>query len=317
MMKLLAKKTNWDFMKWRKLSIALSALLIIGSFVSFATKGLVLGLDFTGGVLIEVEYPEPVKLKNIRDTLSGAGYEGAIVQFFGSEQEITIRLQIEEGVSENEVREKVEILLKKDNPAVEIKRVGTVGSAVGEELAEDGGKAMFIAIICIMLYIAVRFEWKFSLGSVAALVHDVIITMGFFSVAGIEFDLTILAALLAVIGYSLNDTIVVFDRIRENFRMMRNRTPVEVINTSLNQTLARTLMTSITTLLVLLSLFFLGGPMIHGFSLALILGVVIGTYSSIYVASTAALALGITKEDLMVVEVEKEGADQENISDYL
>ena len=316
-MKFLTKKTDWDFLKWRKLSILLSAILIIGSFASFATKGLVLGLDFTGGVLIEVGYPEAVQLKPIRDNLAKSGYEGAIVQYFGSEQDVTIRLQIEEGVSEEQVRDALEVHLKKDNPGVEIKRVGMVGSAVGEELAEDGGKAMFIAIICIMLYIAIRFEWKFSMGSVAALVHDVIITMGFFSIAGIEFDLTILAALLAVIGYSLNDTIVVFDRIRENFITMRNRSPVQVINASLNQTLARTLMTSITTLLVLLSLFFLGGPMIHGFSLALILGVLVGTYSSIYVASTAALALGITKEDLMVVEVEKEGADQENISDYL
>lgn len=294
-----------DFMRRRNLAGVLSVVLVLAAIGLLLVRGLNFGVDFTGGVLVEVGYPEAVELNPVRDALSQGGFTQAVVQHFGSAREVLVRLpQAQEG-NPAEMSASVMNALREMNPVVEMRRVEFVGPAVGEELREDGGLAVLFALIAILIYVALRFEWRLALGAVTALIHDVLIVLGIFSLLQAEFDLSVLAAVLAVIGYSLNDTIVVFDRIRENFRRMRKGSPVEIVNRSLNQTLARTLMTSVTTMLVLLALFFLGGEIIHGFSLALILGVLIGTYSSIYVASTAALAMGISKQDLMQVVKEE------------
>jgi preprotein translocase subunit SecF len=271
---------------------------------SLLTRGLSFGIDFTGGTLIEVGYPQPSKLEDVRGALAGAGFEQAQAQHFGTTTDVLIRIAPQLGKQSAQLSEDAMSALRQQDPGVEMRRVEFVGPQVGEELTEQGGLAMIYALIGILIYIIVRFQWRFAPGAVAALVHDVMITLGFFSFLQIDFDLTVLAALLAVIGYSLNDTIVVFDRIRENFRKIRKGTPYQVINTSINQTLSRTLMTSLTTLLVLVSLFLFGGEVIHSFSMALILGVVVGTYSSIFVASTMALMLGISKADLMTARPE-------------
>jgi len=299
---------NIDFMRRRKLAGMFSIALVLASVALLLVRGLNFGVDFTGGVLVEVGYPKAVELNPVRDALSQGGFNQAIVQHFGSAREVLVRLpQAEEG-NPAQMSSSVMNALRQMDSTVEMRRVEFVGPAVGEELREDGGLAVLFALIAILIYVAMRFEWRLALGSVVALVHDVMIVLGVFALLQAEFDLSVLAAVLAVIGYSLNDTIVVFDRIRENFRRMRKGSPVEIVNRSLNQTLSRTLMTSVTTMLVLIALFFLGGEIIHGFSLALILGVLIGTYSSIYVASTAALAMGISKQDLMQV-VKEERAD--------
>lgn len=293
-----------DFMGQRKLAAIFSLLLIIGSIVSLSTKGMVLGLDFTGGTQIEVGYPESANLEDIRNQLSNAGFDNPVVVHFGSERDVLIRLQ---GKPEAGLSDSVLEALGNGSQGLDLRRVDYVGPQVGEELREDGGLGMLTALAIVMLYVAIRFQYKFSLGAVAALVHDVIITLGFFSVSGLEFDLTVLAAVLAVVGYSLNDTIVVSDRIRENFRLLRVSDAKAVINESLTQTLGRTLITSATTLLVLLALYFFGGELIHNFAVALIVGVLIGTYSSIYVAANILLSLGMTREDLLPPE--KEGAE--------
>ncbi len=298
---------SFDFMGKRRLATIFSAVLLLVSIASLAVQQLNPGIDFTGGTLIEVGYSTPVELNRVRAALDGAGLEGAVVQHFGTAQDVLIRLAPREGMKSAELSSAVLETLQSTGE-VSMRRVEFVGPQVGDELTEDGGLAVLFSLIAILIYVALRFEYRFSIGAVAALVHDVVLTLGVFSLLQIEFDLTVLAAILAVIGYSLNDTIVVFDRIRENFRKLRKGTPVEVVNFSLSQTLSRTLMTSITTLIVLLALFFLGGEVIHGFALALIVGVLVGTYSSIYVASNAILALGVSKEDLM--QPEKEGADQ-------
>ncbi len=285
----------------RKVAFILSIFLIIGSIVSFGTKGLVLGLDFTGGTQIEVGYQESADLIDIRTQLTKAGFETPIVVHFGSERDVLIRMQ---GKPESGLSDAVLQALQTNQPNVVLRRVDFVGPQVGEELREDGGLGMLVALLVVMMYIAIRFQYKFSLGAVVALAHDVIITLGFFSVTGLEFDLTVLAAVLAVIGYSLNDTIVVSDRIRENLRLLRISNIETVINKSLTQTLGRTLVTSLTTLLVLVSLFLFGGELIHNFAIALIVGVFIGTYSSIYVASNMLLTLGLQREDLMPSEKE-------------
>jgi preprotein translocase subunit SecF len=308
-MQILNKETNIDFLKLRKLALALSVLLIIGSLTSFFTKGLNYGLDFTGGTLIEVGYEQDADIPKIHEQLDGIGIEGAIVQNFGSASVVQIRMPQQDHIENAVVGDEVLAALRADGLTVIKRDQSFVGPVIGEELKEMGGLAMLVALICIMIYVALRFEWKFSVGSVIALAHDVILIIGFFSITEVEFDLTVLAALLAIIGYSLNDTIVVFDRIRENFLRMRKGSSEEVVNTSLNQTLSRTLMTSITTMLVLLALFFYGGQTIHSFAEALIVGVLVGTYSSIYVASPMALLLGVKKEDLMPPEVEKEGEE--------
>ncbi len=285
-----------DFMGHRKLAAAVSILLIVGSLLSLSIKGVTLGLDFTGGTQIELGYQQPADLEAIRSQLAAAKFDNPVVVHFGSESDVLIRLQ---GKPEAGLSDDVLKALGNGDNGVELRRVDYVGPQVGDELREDGGLGMLAALAIVMLYIAIRFQYKFSLGAVAALVHDVIITLGFFSLTGLEFDLTVLAAVLAVVGYSLNDTIVVSDRIRENFRLLRKADAFSVINESLTQTLGRTIVTSLTTLLVLLALYLFGGELIHNFAVALIVGVVIGTYSSIYVAANILLSLGMTREDLL------------------
>jgi preprotein translocase subunit SecF len=298
-------------MKLRTPAMILSTILIIGSIVSLGVNQLNWGLDFTGGTLIEVGYEQSADLEAIRAQMIDAGYTDAVVQNFGSSQDVLIRLAPREGVKAVEIGDQVMIILRSDGTSVDMRRIEFVGPNVGEELTEQGGLAMLVALICILIYVAMRFEYRFALGSVAALAHDVILTLGLFSVLQLEFDLTVLAAVLAVIGYSLNDTIVVSDRIRENFRKIRKAEPVEIINISLTQTLNRTIITSLTTILVLVALFYKGGALIHGFATALLFGVIIGTYSSVYIASAVGLALGISKEDLMPTEIENAGEDQD------
>ena len=295
-------------MALRRPAVVLSVALMLVSIVSLVTLKLNVGIDFTGGNIIEVGYQQAVELQPIRVALEAQGFGDAIVQHFGSASEVLIRLVSEAGKDKAELSSDIIGLLQNisDTP-IDVRRVDFVGPQVGEELTEDGGLAVLYALIAILIYVAFRFEYRFSLGAVAALVHDVVITLGFFSIFQLDFDLSVLAAILAVIGYSLNDTIVVFDRVRENFRKIRKKTSLEVINISINQTISRTLMTSFTTLLVLLSLFFLGGEAIHAFALALIIGVLVGTYSSIYVATTSALALGISRSDMLLPEKEGEG----------
>ncbi len=304
-MRTLTSNLHFNFMGKRKLAMTFSIALVVISLASLLTRGLVFGIDFTGGTLIEVGYTEDADLEAVRAALAGNGFAEAQVQQFGTPRDVLIRLAPREGVKSSELSDKVFGILSEQSPGkVELRRVEFVGPQVGDELTEDGALAVLVSLMAILMYVAVRFEWRFAVGSVIALVHDVTITLGFFSLFQMEFDLTVLAAVLAVIGYSLNDTIVVFDRIRENFRKIRKGDSEEIINTSLNQTLARTIVTSLTTLIVLIALFILGGEIIHNFSLALILGVVVGTYSSIYVASSAVLMLGVSKADLMPVQKE-------------
>jgi len=294
-----------DFINKRKYAMFFSAFLLILSVISIGLQGLKLGIDFTGGTLIELGYQQTADLEDIRTKLASANYKGTNVQYFGSDTEVLIQLE-PQTISSAKLSSSIIQMLGED---IDVRRVEFVGPKVGEELTNDGGLALLYALIGILIYVAFRFEYRFALGSITALVHDVLITLGVFSLLQIEFDLTVLAAILAVIGYSLNDTIVVFDRIRENFLSTRHIEPMPIVNDALNQTLARTLMTSLTTLLVLLALFYLGGEVIHSFAGALIIGVVIGTYSSIFVASSMILALGISKEDMLPSEKEKKEID--------
>ena len=301
-------KQELDFLGKRNLAFIFSGVMLIASVVSLAMQGLQMGIDFTGGTLVEVGYKQSADLSELRAALADDGFNDVTVQHFGTAKDVLIRLKPQEGVSSAELSDRVvSAINKKTAEPADLRRVEFVGPQVGDELAEDGGLAMLYSVFGILIYVAWRFEYKFSLGSVAALVHDVIITLGFFSIFRLEFDLTVLAAILAVIGYSLNDTIVVFDRVRENFRKLRHGSSEEIMNISLNETLSRTLMTSFTTVLVLVALATLGGEIIHNFSIALLVGIFIGTYSSIYVASPVVLALGVSQEDLM--EPVKEGAD--------
>jgi len=294
-----------DFVGKRKYALIFSAILLIISIASLGLQGLKLGIDFTGGTLIELGYEKTADLEIIRSKLATAEYEGANVQYFGSDTEVLIQLE-PQATSSAKLSSSIIRML---GEGIDVRRVEFVGPKVGEELTNDGGLAMLYALIGILIYVAFRFEYRFALGSIAAIIHDVIITLGVFSMLQIEFDLTVLAAILAVIGYSLNDTIVVFDRIRENFLATRQVEPEPIVNEALNQTLSRTLMTSLTTLLVLFALFYLGGEVINSFAGALIIGVIIGTYSSIYVASSMILALGISKEDMLPSEKEKKEID--------
>jgi preprotein translocase subunit SecF len=304
------ESTHIDFMGKRRISAILSVIAVLASILLIVARGLNLGLDFTGGTLVEVGYQEPADLGEIRSALTVGGFERATVQYFGTSKEVLIRLAPKKGEDRSLISDNILELLKKasDNP-VEMRRVEFVGPQVGEELREDGGLAMLYALFGILIYVAFRFEYRFSFASIIALVHDVVITLGFFALTQMEFDLTVLAAVLAVIGYSLNDTIVVFDRIRENFRKIRKGTPEEVVNISINQTLTRTIITSLTTLLVLVALYFLGGEVIHSFSVALIVGVIVGTYSSIYIASNSVLMMGVSQQDLIPDERDKEELD--------
>jgi len=286
----------YNFMGLRRYAVVFSALMLVVSSWSLYTQGLVLGLDFSGGTQIEVGYDQPADVGELRQQLENAGFDNPVVVHFGSETDVLIRLQ---GEPDQKLAEQVVEVLQGEDEQIDLRRVDFVGPQIGEELSEDGGLGMLTALAIVMLYVAIRFQLKFSVGAVLALAHDVIITLGIFSLARFEFDLTVLAAVLAVVGYSLNDTIVVSDRIRENFRKIRKASPVEVINESLSQTLWRTINTSATTFIVLLALFFIGGELIHNFAIALMIGVGIGTYSSIYVAATIMLALNVDREDLL------------------
>ncbi len=331
-MELFRQDTQIDFLGRRRIALIASAIVLVIGITSLAVRGLSFGIDFTGGTLVEVGYSDPVAVGEVRSQLEGAGFESALVQYFGTSRDIMIRLPVDESRQAAEISSRVTEALRapfgetltdspegglqrcvragSDGPVecqVQMRRVEFVGPQVGEELTEKGGLAMIYALIGILVYVAWRFEWRFAVGSVAALIHDVVITMGLFSLLGLEFSLAVLAAILAVIGYSLNDTIVVFDRIRENFRKMRRGSPLQIMNASINQTLRRTVLTSATTLLVVLTLLIIGGEVIRGFAAALLIGIVVGTYSSVFVASPAVLMLGISREDMLPVK--KEGAE--------
>lgn len=302
------KTTTINFIGNRKIALTFSGILMVISIISLAVRGLHMGIDFTGGTLIEVGYQQTADLSVLRKTLSESGFADATVQNFGTTKDVLIRLKPHEGISNVDLSAKVlEAINKNTATPASLRRVEFVGPQVGDDLAEDGFLALLYSTIGILIYVAWRFEWKFSLGAVIATFHDVIVTLGVFSVFGLEFDLTVLAAILALIGYSLNDTIVVYDRIRENFRNLRKISTEENMNIAINVTLSRTIMTSFTVFLVLVALFFLGGSVIHNFSIALLFGVVFGTYSSIFIASPMALILGISPEDLMIPV--KEGAE--------
>jgi len=310
-MQILAKETKINFIGSRKIAAIISALLLIAGLYSLSTQGLNYGIDFTGGTKVELAYQSDVDVNQLRDELAQSGYSDAVVQLFGSPKDVLIRVPLSEENSSAKVStEIVELLSAKTTEKIDVRSVEFVGPQFGKELFEKGVLALVYALIGVMIYVAFRFEWKFSLGSVAALIHDILITVGIFSLIKMEFTLPVLAALLAVIGYSLNDTIVVFDRIRENFRKLRETETEDTMNISINQTLPRTILTSLTTLLVLVALYSYGGDALSGFAMTLIIGVLVGTYSSIFVASPTVLALGVKAEDLIVEEVEKEGADQ-------
>lgn len=313
-MQLLANETKINFIGSRMVALAFSVLLLVAGGYSLFTKGLNYGIDFAGGTKVELVYPQDVAIENVRSELRSGGYGDAVVQYFGSNRDILIRIPLSEENNDVDASTRlVNYLNASSLGAATLRSVEFVGPTFGKELFEKGILALVYSLIGVMIYVAFRFEWKFSIGSVTALIHDVVITLGIFSIIGLEFSLPVLAALLAVIGYSLNDTIVVFDRIRENFRKLRETETFEIMNISINQTLPRTILTSLTTLLVLVALFLAGGDALSGFAVTLIIGVLIGTYSSIFVASPTVLALGAKPDDLIHEEVEKEGAEHEEI----
>ena len=289
-----------NFMRLKWLAVGLSALLMVASVIGFASKGINWGLDFTGGTVIELGFSQAADLADIRQTLSKAGFSDAVVQLFGTSRDVLVRNPLRDDMAQAAVGETVvSVLNTAAEQQITLRRAEFVGPSVGEELKQDGGMAMLVALLGILLYVAMRFEWRLSVGAVAALIHDVILTLGLFSWLQIEFDLTVLAAILALIGYSINDTIVVFDRIRESFRKLRDTAAADVINFAITSTLNRTVITSLTTVLVLIVLFYMGGALIHGFATALLFGIAVGTYSSIYVASAIAEILGISREDML------------------
>jgi preprotein translocase subunit SecF len=300
-MRLLTRSTNINFLgeTRRKMALGVSAIIVIASLASLATRGLEFGIDFTGGVLLEVGYEQAADVEAIRASLANASFDDAQVQLFGAENDVLVRLPPQENHAPDELREALRAAVAYDGNTVDLRRIENVSPQVGKELAEQGSLALIIALLLIFVYVMIRFQWKFAAGAVAALVHDVIVTVGFFSIFRLPFDLTVIAAVLAVIGYSLNDTVVAFDRIRENFFRLRGIEADESMNTSINQMLARTLITGLTTLLVLVALLALGGESIAPFSIALIVGIVVGTYSSIYTASATALLLGVNAQDLL------------------
>ena len=293
---------NINFMRFRKIAIGISLILFVSSIGSIFMRGLSLGLDFSGGTLVEIQYEESVNLQEIRNVLSQNGYEDFQVVNYGSSLDVLIKIADQPGNSS--LGDQIFSLLSSKNFSGELKRIEVVGPQIGSELRDQGGLGMLVALGMILLYVAFRFQYKFALGAVAALGHDVVIILGLFSIFAWDFDLSVLAALLAVIGYSLNDSIVVSDRIRENFRSERALTPEKLINLSLNQTLSRTIITSFTTLLVLFALFFFGGDAVRGFSLGLIIGVLIGTYSSLYIVTTILISLNLSQDDMAVPDVE-------------
>lgn len=309
-MRILSRAPGIRFMARRRLAIAISVVAILVSIGSLATQKLNLGIDFTGGVLLELGYPGPADLDAIRSTLADAGFPEAQVQNFGTATDVLVRLPPREDAQSAEIREELQELLQADGENVDLRRVDFVGPQIGEELQEKGGLAMVFTLLMIFAYVMFRFQWRFAAGAVVALIHDVILTIGIFSLFRLPFDVSVLAAILAVIGYSLNDTVVVFDRIRENFLRLRGETPISVIDISINQMLARTIITGVTTLAVLTALLVLGGPAIRPFSIALIVGIVVGTYSSIYAASATALELGVTAQDLMPPAQDPDAVDE-------
>lgn len=313
MFQLLSFKHTVNFLKHAKPISYVSLVLIVLSIGLLATRGLNWGLDFTGGTLVELEFKQPVELQQLRAQAQSPVLKGALIQSFGTPRDVLFRLPVLDNVKSDQQISAVKEMVTAIDADVVVKRVEFVGPSVGQELAEQGGFAVIIAMMCIMLYVSIRFEWRLALGSVAALLHDVMLTLGIFSLLQLEFDLTVLAGVLTVVGYSLNDTIVVFDRIRENFLKMRKGSSVEVVNASITQTMSRTVITTLTTLFVVFALFIQGGAIIHGFATALLLGILVGTYSSIYVASFLAIQLGINREHMLPTKVEKEGADQEEL----
>jgi len=310
-MRFIKNKTSINFLglKRRRVALFLSVIMISISVGSIITKGLDFGIDFTGGVLLEIGYPSPADLPKIRSLLAGDGFDDVQVQSFGSDEEVLLRLPPQSDQDPNYIRDRLRELLAADEPEVVLRRVEFVGPQVGEDLTEQGGLAMIFAIMMIFAYVMFRFQWKFAAGAVCALLHDVIITVGFFSLFGFEFDLTVVAAVLAVIGYSLNDTVVAFDRIRENFIKLRGVASDEAMNISINEMLARTIITGVTTLVVLIALLLLGGESVRPFSIALIVGIIIGTYSSIYTAGAVALVLDVNTKDLLPPEKDPDLAD--------
>lgn len=309
-MQIISGKTNIDFLGNRNIALGFSLVLILVSIISLFNKGLNLGIDFTGGYLIEAGYSQSVELDPVRKLLADNNYADAMVQHFGTSKDILVRIAPREGANSAGISDEVlEILKSGTDDTVEMRRIEFVGPQVGDELREQGGLALLIALFGILIYVGLRFQLKSAFGAILALAHDVIITIGIFSVTQMPFDLSVLAAILAVIGYSLNDTVVVLDRIRETFRAQRKGSAIEILNMSINGTLSRTIMTSITTLLVLGALFTLGGEVIHGFAFALIIGVFIGTYSSIYVASNSLVLMNVTKQDFLEVAKEAEEID--------
>ncbi|MCK7578469.1 MAG: protein translocase subunit SecF [Chromatiales bacterium] len=299
-----------DFMRQRKPAAWLSGVVLLVCLLSIIFRGFDFGLDFTGGTVIELGYAQPTELSTVRAALEPEGFGGATIQYFGSRTDILIRLAPQDGVEEATAQLSDRVFAALSRAAdgqVELRRVEFVGPQVGEELREQGGLAVLFALIGILIYVALRFEWRFAVGAVVATMHDVLFTVGIFSLFQIQFDLTVLAAVLAVIGYSLNDTIVIFDRVRESFRRVRKGTVIGIINSAINETLSRTIVTSGTTLLVLVALYVLGGETINGFALALIIGVLVGTYSTIYIATASVIWLGLSRDDLLPVK--KEGAE--------
>ncbi len=294
-----------NFMSYQKPAVAISLILIVTSFFMVSSRGLNFGIDFTGGIIIEAEFEQESNLQDIRDLLDANEFQNALVQNFGSPNDVLIRLEPQENMDGGAVRDQILSLLTSIDSSAELLRIEFVGPQEGQDLTEQGSLAMLFALIMIFIYVTFRFKWKFALGALTALVHDVIILIGFFALFQRNFDLTILAAVLATIGYSLNDTIVVYDRIRENFRVMRGEAPLAITNQSITQMLGRTIITSGTTLLVLLALFFLGGETVSGFALALIVGIFVGTYSSIFIACALVLSLRISNEDFMERKVEE------------
>jgi preprotein translocase subunit SecF len=306
-----SKKTKFDFLSRRRPAFFLSAFMMLGSLILVipGVRGLNFGIDFTGGVLVELGYEAAADLTDIRERLADNGFADAQVQNFGTASDVLIRVLPREGLAGQTVADQILGVLRAGNASVELRRTEFVGPQVGDELAEQGALAMLIAMLMILVYIGVRFQWKFAVGAIVATLHDPIITLGFFSITGMTFDLSVLAAMLAIIGYSVNDTIVVFDRIRENFRKIRRGSPQDIMNLSVNETLSRTIMTAFTTSLVVVAMLSFGGETLRGFSAALIVGILIGTYSSIFVASALALELKATPVDLMPPAREKGDAD--------
>ena len=303
------KKTSYPFMHTRKVWYVVSAVLILVSIASLAVRGLNFGIDFTGGVVLELNFPQAADLEKVRAGLEKAGYGDAAVQSFGTSRDVLVRLLPEEGQDVNALGRNVLAAIEAGDPGVELRRTEVVGPQVGQELAEKGALAVLFTFVLILAYVALRFQWKLGVGAIVAALHDPIVILGLFSITGLTFDLPALAAILAVIGYSLNDTVVVFDRLRERFLSVRKGTPEQIIDMAVNETLSRTIMTSGTTMITVLALLFFGGEILRGFATALTIGIVVGTYSSIYIASATALDLKLTARDLLPAQREKGEVD--------